>query len=117
MNDSLKYLMSKIDSCPIEEIAILILNRAIKYSKDFIKYIGENNVHERYNAIMKVSDLLSFLLININSEKLPSLCEIIKICFRKLIYMEKNKDIDQAESLIQTLKMIKQMFADKLKNP
>ena len=108
MDDATKYLLSQIDSCSVEEIVILLLNRCIKHMKDLIKCIETKEIEKRYLALTKVSDILSFLILNIKEDKLPSLCKIIKICFNKLIYIDRHKDIAQAEDMIRILKMMKE---------
>ena len=83
MDDAQKYLASQIDSSSMEEIVIMLLNRAIKYINDIKKAIDEKDVEKRFFALTKVSDILSFLVVNIKEDKLPSLCKILRICFNK----------------------------------
>ena len=65
MDDAQKYLASQIDSSSMEEIVIMLLNRAIKYINDIKKAIDEKDVEKRFFALTKVSDILSFLVVNI----------------------------------------------------
>lgn len=115
MDDAKKYLESQIDSSSIEEVVIMLLNRAIKYTNDMKKSIDDNDVEKRFFSLTKVSDILSFLVLNIREDKLPSLCKILRICFNKLIYIDRNKDKEQADDLIRVLKLVKESFYAKIK--
>lgn len=115
MDDAQKYLESQIDSSSIEEVVIMLLNRAIKYTNDMKKAIDDNDIEKRFFSLTKVSDILSFLVLNIREDKLPSLCKILRICFNKLIYIDRNKDKEQADDLIRVLKLIKESFYAKIK--
>lgn len=115
MDDAQKYLANQIDSCSIEEIVIMLINRAIKYINDIKKAIDDKDVEKRFFALTKVSDILSFLVVNIKEDKLPSLCKILRICFNKLIYIDRHKDKEQADDLIRVLKIVKESFYAKIK--
>jgi len=115
MDDAKKYLESQIDSSSIEEVVIMLLNRAIKYTNDMKKAIDDNDIEKRFFSLTKVSDILSFLVLNIREDKLPSLCKILRICFNKLIYIDRNKDKEQADDLIRVLKLVKESFYAKIK--
>ena len=115
MDDAQKYLESQIDSSSIEEVVIMLLNRAIKYTNDMKKAIDDNDIEKRFFSLTKVSDILSFLVLNIREDTLPSLCKILRICFNKLIYIDRNKDKEQADDLIRVLKLVKESFYAKIK--
>lgn len=74
------YLRNSIDTASSHQLLIMLYDGAIRFTKRAIDEVAKDNVQEAHNAIVRVQDIVSELMITLNfdydiSKKLYSLYE------------------------------------------
>jgi flagellar protein FliS len=112
-----QYRQQSVMTASPGELTLMMYNGCIRFIKQAIQHIKDKDVEGAHNAIIRVQDIVSELMLSLNmdyqvSDNLMSLYDYI---FRRLVEANTKKDTEILEEVLGLITELRDTWAEAVK--
>jgi flagellar protein FliS len=112
-----QYRQQSVMTASPGELTLMMYNGCIRFIKQAIQHIKDKDVEGAHNAIVRVQDIVSELMLSLNmdyqvSDNLMSLYDYI---FRRLVEANTKKDTEILEEVLGLITELRDTWAEAVK--